>query len=393
MQSVGESKNVVLITGPPNNGRDECITRILPKVNEKKKTGYYHVFEYMQKISPRCGIANLTRENVFDITKEKLDEIRENAFSEITKDIRESDNEIDIVSTPAVFKVPHRGTYFTGEVEGLNLEILDSLKPKLVVIFIDDLLRVRERIKRDRLRNEMDLKLKDLAEWRESAIQIIKSYAEKVIGQSIQVDFVIFAKEHQADTFADLILNEKPRIYLSYHITGQESFEDIQRLASKLGNTFTCIDPYAIKDWLIVTAFDRAIEENRNNVSIGLSYSDGTQIDTSIPLDEAKEAIDLIRSQIVERDLDLIANVHATVVYHRGKEPSYGVMVEVFHSNVVQKPVYVLYPFKTRPSPFFENYIKRRNMIQGTENIEKMENELIAKLEEDYPSWVTWPTR
>ena len=209
------------------------------------------------------------------------------------------------------------------------------------------------------------------------------------------MDFVIFAKEHPSNTFVDLILGEKPRIYLSYHITGQEDFEDVNRLISKLEKSFICLNPYAIKDWLIVKAFDDAIERNEDTVSIELSYMDGAKINAEIPLDEAKEAIDLIRSQIVERDLDIIASVHATVVYHKSKEPSYGVMVEVFHSSVVvQRPVYVLYPFKIRPSPFFEHYIvKKRNLIQGTNKIEEMEDALVAKLEEEFPSWQTWPIK
>jgi adenylate kinase len=368
---LGEDKNVVLITGPPNNGRDECITQILPHINKKKETGYYHVFEYMQKISSKFGIANLTRENVFDITKEKLDEIRNAAFAEVIKEIQETKNEIDIVSTPAVFRVPYRGTYFTGEVEGL-----------------------KNRVTNDQLRKEMNFNLKDLAEWRESAIQIVKSYAESMIDKDIHVDYVIFAKEHPANTLEDLILKEKPRIYLSYHITGQEGFEDVNNLISKLEKSFICLNPYAIKDWLIVKAFDSAIENNKKEVTVESNYSDGTKIELKIPLEEAETAIDLIRSQIVERDLDIIANVHATVVYHKGQEPSYGVMVEVFHSAVVvQKPVYVLYPYKIRPSPFFEHYIKRRNLIQGTGNIEEMQNALVAKLEEEYTTWLTWPNK
>jgi adenylate kinase len=379
---LGEDKNVVLITGPPNNGRDECITQILPHINKKKETGYYHVFEYMQKISSKFGIANLTRENVFDITKEKLDEIRNAAFAEVIKEIQETKNEIDIVSTPAVFRVPYRGTYFTGEVEGLNIEILNELNPKLIVIFIDDLLRVKNRVTNDQLRKEMNFNLKDLAEWRESAIQIVKSYAESMIDKDIHVDYVIFAKEHPANTLEDLILKEKPRIYLSYHITGQEGFEDVNNLISKLEKSFICL------------AFDSAIENNKKEVTVESNYSDGTKIELKIPLEEAETAIDLIRSQIVERDLDIIANVHATVVYHKGQEPSYGVMVEVFHSAVVvQKPVYVLYPYKIRPSPFFEHYIKRRNLIQGTGNIEEMQNALVAKLEEEYTTWLTWPNK
>lgn len=390
--SVGPDKNVILITGPPDNGRDESITQVLPILKDKK-VGYYHVFAYMQKIAPDCAIPNLTRRNVFDISKEKLDEIREKAFLSVINDIQNANNEIDIVSTPAVFKVSPRRFYTSGTVEGVNLDILNRLAPKLVLVFIDDLLRVKKRVDEDELRQGMKLNLKDLAEWRESSIQIIKEYVERMIAKSVQVDFIIFAKEHPASTLAQLILNERPRIYLSYHITGQEDFRDVQRLINKLEDTFVCLNPYAIKDWKIVTAFDVAKEEDKKNIVIDMDYQDGTKVCTKIPLAEAEEAIDLIRAQIVERDLDLISNVHATVVYHKDKTPSYGVMVEVFHSNRVERPVYVLYPFKIRPSPFFENYVKHRNIVQGEEDIEKMENLLVAKLKKEYPEWVTWTAK
>lgn len=87
--------------------------------------------------------------------------------------------------------------------------------------------------------------------------------------------------------------------------------------------------------------------------------------------------------------------IHATVVYHKSETPSYGVMNEVIHSTTrVSRPTYVLYPFKKRLSPFFEQYIeKKENMIHGTAKIEELEDELKRKLIEDYNSWPTWVPR
>ena len=67
-------------------------------------------------------------------------------------------------------------------------------------------------------------------------------------------------------------------------------------------------------------------------------------------------AIDIIRAQVVTRDFNLIENSHALVVYHHGEHPSYGVMAEVMRASQLNKPVYVLYPYKKRLSPFFEFY-------------------------------------
>lgn len=381
----------MLVTGPPNNGRDEYISEALPELKKIGKIGYYHVFDYMQKQAPSCEVANLQREKVFEISKAKLDEIRDNAFSKVIQEVQASSNDIDIISTPAIFRAPIRADYYTGEVEGLNLEIIKQLNPDLIVLFIDDLIKVRSKINKDPLRKKLGLKLKDLADWRESSIQIVNHYVDQKKANLLPFDFMIFAKEHPVSTFVDLVVGKKPRLYVSYHITGQEGFKDIQRLIDKLKSSFICMDPYAIKDWQIVLAYDQAIQENKNEVSLEITNDDGKPATEKLPLDETEDAIDLIRSQIVERDLTVIANVHATVVYHKSAQPSYGVMVEVFHSiTKVSRPVYVLYPFKVRLSPFFEHYINRENIIQGDKPLDELENELVTKLVDEYKTWSTW---
>jgi adenylate kinase len=383
-------KRIVLITGPPNNGRDEYIESALQELRNHGRIGYYHVFDYMQKNAPSCGISNLKRENVFDFSKAKLDEIRDKAFFQIVEEIKNSSNDIDLVSTPSVFKTQIRGDYYDGKVEGLNVEIMKKLDPSLLVFFIDDLVMVRARVNKDALRAKLGLKLKDIAEWRESSLKIVEDYVSKTKARSCPLVFMIFARQHLISTFVDLVLGKKPRIYLSYHITGQRDFKDIRRLMSKLETSFVCIDPYAIKDWQIVEAYDKAIEKNSNKVIVATKRTDGKVKFNRLSLDETEEAINLIRSQIVQRDLEIIANAHATVVYHRSKTPSYGVMVEIFHSaNVVQRPVYVLYPFKARLSPFFEHYLKPENMIQGDKDVLKMEDTLVSKLKKDYKNWST----
>lgn len=390
--SLSHKKRIVLVTGPPNNGRDEYIEVILPELQKHRKIGYYHVFDYMQKNAPSCGIPSLNRENVFDVSKAKLDEIRDKAFSQIVDEIKGSSNSIDIVSTPSVFKTPIRGDYYDGIVEGLNVEIMKKLSPNLLLFFIDDLLRVRMRISADSLRSKLGkLKLKDIAEWRESSLKIPKDYVLQAKAKFPSLVFIIFAKQHPTSTFIDLVLGKKPRIYLSYHITGEGDFKDIQRLMDKLKSSFACIDPYAIKDWQIVKVYDEAIRKNKKVVIMKTKETNGKVTTDRLSLKETHEAIDLIRSQIVERDLEVIANVHATVVYHKSEKPSYGVMVEVFHStNMVHRPVYVLYPFKVRLSPFFENYVKPENMIQGGKDVLKMENALVTKLKKEYKNWSTW---
>lgn len=392
-----ESKNVILITGPPCNGRDEYIREALPKLNKILSVGYYHVFKYMQKVAHIHGVHNLTRDNVFSISRAQLERIRDSAFVQVRNEIIESENEIDIVSTPAVFRIRPWGDYLSGRVDGLKIHHLDQLNPKCAIVFIDDLLRVRENMKNDPLWGRMKVNLRNLAEWRSMVIQIIDEYFEE---KSQEFEWIIFAKEHPIDTFINLILNEKPKLYISFHITGQEDFKDVKRFMDKLSTHFICIDPYTIKDWDVVTKYDETIQTINGSkipdtIDITINYSEGPETFKNITLEEIEDAMDLIRTQIVERDLQLIACVHATVVYHKSETPSYGVMNEVIHSTTrVSRPTYVLYPFKKRLSPFFEHYIeKKENMIHGTAKIEELEDELKRKLIEDYNSWPTWIPR
>ena len=336
-----QNKRVVLVTGPPGNGRDEYLQQAIKKLEKKVKTGYYHVFEYMQEVAPLYGVHNLTRDNVFIISKSTLERIRNDAFSKVVKEIQESDNEIDIVSTPAVFRIRPWGGYLSGRVDGLTIEHIEQLRPTTMIVFIDDLLRVRENMRKDAMWQKAlgAVTLKDLAEWRHLAIELVQGYAEQTLPPK---DWIIFAKEHRVDTFVDLLLGEKPRIYLSYHITGHEEFTDVQRFMKKLSDFFICIDPYTIKDWDVVKAYDDALRQmNKDAIDIEIKYSDYCHRFSDIPLKEIEEAIDLIRTQIVERDFQLIANVHATVVYHRDEKPSYGVMAEIIHSLRVDRPVYL----------------------------------------------------
>ncbi len=381
-------KKIILVTGPPGNGRDEYLKEALSKLECETKVGYHHIFAYMQKVASSHGVPNLTRENVFDIAKSTLERIRDTAFTYVADVIRKSNNQIEIISTPAVFRVTPWGDYLSGKVDGITLNHIKQLNPTNLVVFIDDLLKVREQMKKDPLRERMHLTLKDLADWRRSAIEIVQEYTDQRIPT---VDWIIFAKDHPVATFVDLLLGQKPRIYLSYHITGQQDFQDVQRLMDKLSSSFVCVDPYAIKDWDIVTAYDRALESGaERQIPIEVNYRNGPQTFSDIPLEEIEDAIDLIRTQIVERDFLLIANVHATVVYHKNENPSYGVMAEVIHSVTrVNRPVYVLYPFKTRPSPFFEHFVKQENIIHGNKSLEPLEDEMVEKLRH---CCKTWPT-
>lgn len=380
------NKRIILVTGPPGNQRDEYIQRAIKGMGD---VGYYHVFEYMQEVALKIFRINLTREHVFDVPKNTLEKIRDTAIDEIAKQIKSSDKKIEIISTPARFKVKPIRDYYSGLVDGLNESHLEKLDPDMIILFIDDLLRVRKSLQQDvHWRKHITPDLKTLAEWRQSAQEQIENYITRIESTSKYIDYIIFAREHPVETFQDLIKGEKPRVYLSYNITGREKDEamkKVERIREKLSKYFVCIDPYAIKDWDIVTAYDEALEKGSDKVFVEIRYRDET-LREELNASEVESCIDLIRSQIVSRDFRLIDYCHAILVYHWAETPSYGVMAEVIHATTrASAYVYVVYPYKKRLSPFFEHYAGV-NIFHGDDE-EQLIEKAISVMVHEYKKW------
>jgi len=398
-----QGKKVVLITGTTDSGRDEYVEKALPLLEEKRySVGYYRVIHYMQDSAKKNGIGDLETE-FYRLPKDKLDKIRNASFRRIAKDIHKSRKRLIVVSTPDVTPVTPNEDYPTGMVECLNLKHMRLLNPDLTLVFIDDLLRMRRSMRRNPCRKSMLLTLKELAQLRARAVQVV----EEGISQLPNKDWLIFAREHPTDRFIDLLVGKKKRLYVSYHITGTRGFKDITRFMNKLSKNFVCIDPDTIKDWEIVKAYDRAREKGRRDkISIHLEYRSGNTTFTSISMGEIEGAIAPMRAQIVHRDFCLILSTHATVIYHRAAIPSYGIMGEIIHATrIALRRVYVLYPFIRRPSPFFEDAVSREpgtfggeapaSMVQGdaprpmSRARRNLEEKMMRKLKRECKLWNT----
>lgn len=364
----------ILVTGSPLNGRDEYIKQVL---NSTEKVGYQHVFEVMQEIAKRYGL-HLTRRNILDVPQHKLQQIRSDSISAIDQYIRKQANKIEIISTPASFRVKSSSIAPDGIIDGLTENDINKIDPDLIIIFIADLFEVKQNLlKDDDWKDRVSPDLKTLAEWRRMTINIVKDYEKTYFAlKQKPLDWMIFAKGHDPQTFIDLITGLKPRIYLSYHITdtAQESTEKLNGIKDKLKEHFICMDPFTIKDWTLINKYDDALQSGINEIEIA---------QVKLPLKEVAEAIDEIRVQIVQRDYEIINHTHATVVCHIEDKPSYGVMSEIIftHTEAIN-PVYVLYPHKKRPSPFFEYYAGPNNIFYD-DDINKLTDSLIVKMFND----------
>ncbi len=354
------------------------------------RVGYHHVFTYMEKVAQGSGL-HVTRSNVLNILPNQLSKIRQRAFLNIQSELDKSQNMIDFVSTPGTFRVKPSPNFSSGKITGLQANDIHRIDPDLVIIFIADLLHVKRSLESDQdWSDRVGHNLRTLAEWRSESIELIRKDAEnwRLKTRRSLLDYTIFAGAHDPQTLIDLCLGKKPRIYISFAITGakQSEIDKVTEIRSKLQKHFVCFDPRAIKDWELINNYDKAIQARKPLVRF---YHTKTTLTTS----EVQDAIDDIRSQTVDRDLLLVERSHATVVLHTSKTPSYGVMAEVIHtSKVAGNPNYALYPFKTRPSPFFEHYVSSENIIRG-EDIDSSTSKLIRKMKLDIRKgrWLRWP--
>jgi len=380
---------VILLTGPPLNGRDEYLGKILKMAPEGY--AYYHVFDYLREVGKEKGV-KITRKNVLDFAishQDLMNEIRDEAFERIRREIDESDKAFHIVSTPSLFR------WGSGSVIGFTLSNLKLLKPNRVIIILDDVLSVRRRIINDpewfeRFGKDPDnIKLTTLVMWREDAINHVKTLVHELKNEGINVRYVLqFGIRHPYSVFLDLIFKEKekPLIYLSYPMTGHEEeyYHHVRDFYAKLSEHFTVLDPGALDDWWVVAEYDNQVAKNPNIKKIRIKHLlDGNEVD-ELDREDIEHASEILRRQLVERDFNLVDVSRAIAVYHYAEGVSAGVISEMAEAYRTLAAIYLYYPFERRPSPFMEFYgmqnPSRRTMF-------KNEDEMIMAMVEEKDYW------
>ncbi|AIU69860.1 hypothetical protein TEU_05675 [Thermococcus eurythermalis] len=383
-------KEVILLTGPPLNGRDEYLEEALEKANGESYA-YYHVFDYLKEVGKERGV-KITRKNVLDFAinhQDLMNEIRDEAFERIRREIDESDRKFHLVSTPSLFR------WGSGSVIGFTLSNLKLLKPNRVIIVLDDVLSVRRRIINDpewfeRFGNDPDnIKLTTLVMWREDAINHVKTLVHELKKEGINVRYVLqFGIRHPSEVFLDLLFREKekPLVYLSYPMTGHEEeyYHRVRGFYNKLSEHFTVLDPGALDDWWVVAEYDNQVAKNPNVKKIRIKHLlDGNEVD-ELDREDIEQATEILRRQLVERDFNLVDVSRAIAVYHYAEGVSAGVVSEMAEAYRTLAAIYLYYPFKRRPSPFMEFYgmqnPSRRTMF-------KNEDEMIRAMVEERDYW------
>ncbi|WP_297552676.1 hypothetical protein [Thermococcus sp.] len=384
------AKEVILLTGPPLNGRDEYLSEALEKASGESYA-YYHVFEYLREVGKERGV-KITRKNVLDFAinhQDLMNEIRDEAFERIRREIDESDKRFHLVSTPSLFR------WGSGSVIGFTLSNLKLLRPDRVIIVLDDVLSVRRRIINDpewfeRFGNDPNnIKLTTLVMWREDAINHVKTLVHELKKEGINVRYVLqFGIRHPPEVFLDLLFREKekPLVYLSYPMTGHEEeyYHRVRGFYDKLSEHFTVLDPGALDDWWVVAEYDNQVAKNPNVKKIRIKHLlDGNEVD-ELDREDIEQATEILRRQLVERDFNLVDVSRAIAVYHYAEGVSAGVVSEMAEAYRTLAAIYLYYPFKRRPSPFMEFYgmqnPSRRTMFRD-------EDEMIRAMVDEKDYW------
>lgn len=261
----------ILVTSPPLNRRDEFLDEL---IDLAKKEGVgtsieiYRVFDYMKKVGEKYSL-NITRENVLDLSPEQLNSIRDEAIDEIMTRIkkRESESEksiISIVSSPAIFRIAPSHIHPEGLIKGLSVKHIEKINPQEIYILVDDLINVKKRLLEDSAwRGRIEPRLNVLATWRKESIDLVLDYIREIQSKydGKKIEWLVFSVNHPVKTFLELLLKEKPKIYLSFPITGiplEVVDREISRFSSIISKYFVVLNPLTIKDWDLITEYEAA---------------------------------------------------------------------------------------------------------------------------------------
>jgi len=345
----------ILCCGTPGSGRDQYINQMINIANIKgKKVHYYHVFDYIVDKANEMGF-KIHKLNVLDVFLTRPDRIRtfrEAAINDVVKKMSNKQG-AHIISTP------YRFEWEGASLAGLTYKEIKKLNPDIFVVVIDDVARVKERLKQDAQWCEHKFTFGEIARWRREEINSIWDFAHSFRPPR---EVYILATEHNPQVFYDLIFERnKKKVYLSYPITGvtREIIKEEREFKQKISDHYVVFDPLTIHDWEIVSHWKK-IKDGKEKLpdffKCKIEYESGP-VEYECNSKEIEFAIKDIRLQIVDRDYKLIDSSEYVIVYHLRKNISAGVVCEMVHAKGGGKMVYAMYHFE--PSPFFEYHSDR----------------------------------
>ena len=205
-------KIVVICTGQPGTGRD----LLLRELRKRQDFFHHHLFDYIVKEAEKEGYI-LNKRNVldfYDSKPDKLEAFRVEALKRIIGETQKKSG-VHVISTP--FRFEWKGKAY----DGLKEDEVKILDPDLFIVIMDDLVRIKDRLRDDPQWSEYDFTLVELAHWRREEILGVYNLSKSFTPYK---EFFLVAREHDVEFLGDLIFNRhKKKVYLSHPITGESS--------------------------------------------------------------------------------------------------------------------------------------------------------------------------
>lgn len=309
---------------------------------------------------------------ILNLPKALLDLLRRYAWREIVTEAEKAKtNEIFIVNAHAVFRWHH------GFFPAIDLDLLLELKPDCVVTLIDDVDKVKERLKE----RETDFfQLWELLAWREEEVWLSRflTYSLKKLTDKSIKHFILPREQGPGLLVRVLSEKETPKVYMSFAVTGlpRNKKKEVDAFKEKVTAAFIGFDPLAMQERGIVTMAESlskeigkelepvrvSIQRRSNSVKkkkrrwslkwdelSPLALSQFQASETSVDGRDVLGIFEAIDSQIISRDFLLIDQSDFVLMFirtdsHGTPQISAGSQSEMLYAYSQGKPVYVVCP-------------------------------------------------
>lgn len=240
---------VYIITGVSGVGISNSIKKFIEKFKEfqtihrKRKPVYIKLDEEIEEVyfkenpsATRYNYRSFWLDTIMQKPYPVLEEYWRIAISNIlekVKRLEKSDNNKTIlINITACYFHPETQEYFSL----VNINELKKLNPEMIITFIDDIFDIQYKLKKKKsgidhhqsfTNCDVAFKLIRYLDWRSKEIMMSRFYANQIPNCKSNH---IFAIKHSFKTFANLLFENKKKVYLSHPITDIRNFQETGRL-------------------------------------------------------------------------------------------------------------------------------------------------------------------
>lgn len=326
---------VLFVTGTGGLNRDGIARELRDSVPEVE---VYHIGNmlYERTEAPEGRILRRIGEEIAAERRAVFEDIRRAA----------ADAEHVVILSHAIFRWPR-------QVFGWETRELEGLEFDSVCVLVDDVHKVKYRIRESGEYGGEDFSLKDLAEWRSQEITLTHELANS---RDLRDDFYVVPRRDATEIIQKLLTRRNlPRIYISFPIThalgDDELMAEIEAYKRRIRDVSIGFDPYALEEKRLQGEMESAVE--RGEDAFEVEALDGT---IEVGVEEVSRVLPDIDRQIVDRDFKLIDQsdeIIALVPEVSGRpEISAGVMSELWYAFYKGMKTTSIWQSSARPSPF-----------------------------------------